>query len=71
MIGITPTATPGPFLVQNSPNSEDLTKALAERGAEPVPSFDLRRVSGGGPAPSSNLLDGPSSSHGASEGQWG
>lgn len=90
------TGTQTPPSVQDSPDPEDLVRALVERGfyvfrrlntqqtgkggktvastaqdvawggrAEPVPSFDLNTASGAGPAPSSNLIDGPSSSHDA------
>lgn len=97
------TGTQTPPSVQDSPDPEDLVRALVERGfyvfrrlnaqhagkhaphagkgekivasttqdvawgrrAEPVPPFELGTTSVAGPAPSSNLIDGPSSSHDA------
>ncbi len=53
MTGVIPTATPVPPLVQDSPNPEDLARALAERGFYVFGRLNTQQAGKGGEGSSS------------------
>ena len=53
MTGVIPTATPVPLFVQDSPNPEDLARALTERGFYVFGWLNTQKTGKGGEGPSS------------------